>query len=108
MQLRLFRHFVPISVALLASSDALLITGAFYQLLSDSEVRPPIVFGISSFTVQFAAGLSVAAVTTMVSVGLYGHQTFMDFRVLFSKLTVAFLLVLMLISFSASYWREGL
>src|SRR6266581_8087974 len=108
MQLRLFRHFVPVSVVLLASSDALLITGAFYQLLSQSEIRPPIVFGISSFTAQFAAGLSMAAVTTMVSVGLYGHQSFMDFRILFSKIAVAFLLVLMLVSFSASYWREGL
>jgi sugar transferase (PEP-CTERM system associated) len=108
MQLRLFRHFVPVSVVLLASSDALLITGAFYQLLSESEIRPPIVFGISSFTAQFAAGLSMAAVTTMVSVGLYGHQSFLDFRILFSKIAVAFLLVLMLVSFSATYWREGL
>jgi len=108
MQLRLFRHFVPVSVVLLASSDVLLITGAFYQLLSGSEIHSPIVFGFSSFAVQFAAGLSVAAVTTMVSIGLYGHQTFIDYRILFSKISVAFLLVLMLVSFSASYWREGL
>ena len=40
MQLRLFRHFVPLSVVLLASSDALLITGAFYQLLSPGDRRP--------------------------------------------------------------------
>src|SRR5215472_13636453 len=83
MQLRLFRHFVPVSVVLLASSDALLITGAFYQLLSASEIGAPIVLRISSFTVQFSAGLAVAAVTAMVSVGLYGHQSFVDFRPLF-------------------------
>ena len=46
MQLRLFRHFVPVSVVLLASSDALLITGAFYQLISSSEVSTPIVLGV--------------------------------------------------------------
>ena len=46
MQLRLFRHFVPLSVVLLASSDALLITGAFYQLLSASEIGVPIVLRI--------------------------------------------------------------
>ena len=108
MQLRLFRHFVPVSVVLLASSDALLITGAFYQLISSSEVSTPIVLGISSFSAQFSAGLSVAAVTAMLSVGLYGQQSFMDFRLLFSKIVVASVLVLMLVSFSATYWRDGL
>jgi sugar transferase (PEP-CTERM system associated) len=108
MQLRLFRHFIPVSVVLLASSDALLITGAFYQLLSASENGTPIVLRASSFTAQFSAGLSVAAVTAMVSVGLYGHQSFVDFRLLLSKIAVATILVLMLVSFSAAYWREGL
>ena len=108
MQLRLFRHFVPVSVVLLASSDALLITGAFYQLLSQAETGTPIVLRASSFTAQFSAGLSFAAVTAMVSVGLYGHQSFMDFRLLFSKIAVATILVLLLVSFSATYWREGL
>src|SRR5271169_4739132 len=108
MQLRLFRHFVPVSVVLLASSDALLITGAFYQLLSSSEVGTPIVLGASSFSAQFSAGLSVATVTTMLSVGLYGQQSFMDFRLLFSKIVVASVLVWMLVSLSATYWREGL
>src|SRR5437763_14785527 len=108
MQLRLFRHFVPISVVLLASSDALLITGAFYQLLSSSEVVMPIVLGASSFSGQFSAGLSVATVTTMLSVVLYGQQSFMDFRLLFSKIIVAAVLVLMLISLLSTYWREGL
>ena len=108
MQLRLFRHFVPVSVVLLASSDALLITGAFYQLLSESEIGTPIVFGASSFNAQFSAGLSFAAVTAMVSVGLYGQQSFMDFRRLFSKIAVASILVLLVVSFSATYWREAL
>src|SRR5215831_6874400 len=108
MQLRLFRHFVPVSVLLLASSDALLITCAFYKLLSRPEVGTPIVLGASTFSAQFAAGLSVAAVTAMVSVGLYGQQSFVDFRLLFSKILVASILILLLISFSATYWREGL
>ena len=108
MQLRLFRHFVPVSVVLLASSDALLITCAFYKLLSHSEIGTPIVLGASSFSAQFSAGLSVAAVTTMVSVGLYGQQSFVDFRLLFSKILVASILVLLLVSLSATYWREGL
>jgi sugar transferase (PEP-CTERM system associated) len=108
MQLRLFRHFVPASVVLLASSDALLITGAFYQLLSHSEIGTPLVLGVSSFSAQFSAGLSAAAVTAMVSVGLYGQQSFLDFRLLLSKIVVASILVLMLVSFSATYWRDGL
>ena len=108
MQLRVFRHFVPVSVVLLASSDALLITGAFYQLLSRAETGTPIVLGASSFSAHFSAGLSVATVTAMLSVGLYGQQSFMDFRLLLSKIVVASILVLMLVSFSATYWREGL
>jgi sugar transferase (PEP-CTERM system associated) len=108
MQLRLFRHFVPVSVVLLASSDALLITGAFYQLLSESQIGTPIVLDASGFNAQFSAGLSLATVTTMVSVGLYGQKSFMDFRLLFSKIAVASLFVLMLVSLSATYWREGL
>jgi sugar transferase (PEP-CTERM system associated) len=108
MQLRLFRHFVPVSVVLLASSDALLITGAFYQLLSASELSTPIVLGVSSFNAQFSVGLSFATVTAMVSVGLYGQQSFMDFRLLLSKIAVASILVLTLIYLSATYWREGL
>src|SRR6266478_1023661 len=108
MQLRLFRHFVPVSVLLLATSDALLFTGAFYQLLSESEFGTPIVLGASSFNAQYSGGLSFAAVTAMVSVGLYGQQSFMDFRLLFSKIAVASILVLMLVSLSATYWREGL
>src|SRR6266852_9848371 len=108
MQLRLFRHFVPVSVVLLASSYALLITGAFYQLLSASEIGVPILLRASTFAAQFSAGLSVAAVTSMISVGLYGHQSFADFRLLLSKIAVATILVLMLVSFSAAYWREGL
>src|SRR5438876_1758704 len=108
MQLRLFRHFVPVSVVLLGSSDALLITGAFYQLLSTSEISTPILLRASTFAAQFSAGLAIAAVTAMVSVGLYGHQSFVDFRLLLGKIAVATILVLMLASFSAAYWREGL
>ena len=106
MQLRLFRHFVPISVVLLVSSDALLITGAFYQMLSQSAGTAPLVFGITSLPAQLAAGLSIAAVATMVSVGLYGEQSFVDFRLLLGKIAVAFVLVLMLVLVSATYWRR--
>ncbi len=108
MQLRLFRHFVPISVVLLVSSDALLITGAFYEMLSQSSGSTPLIFGVASFPAQFSAGLSAAAIAAMVSVGLYGEQTFVDFRLLISKIAVAFVLVLMLVLVSTTYWRAGL
>lgn len=108
MQFRLFRHFVPASVVLLVSLDAVLITGAFYQMLSQPGETPPLVFGVTSFPAQFAAGLSIAAVATMVSVGLYGEQSFVDFRLLLSKIAVAFVVVLMLVVVSAAFWRDGL
>ena len=108
MQLRLFRHFVPVSVVLLVAFDALLITGAFYQMLSQSEGTAPLVFGVTSLPAQLAAGLSIAAVVTMISLGLYGEQSFVDFRLLLSKIAVAFVLVLMLVVVSATYWRDAL
>ncbi len=108
MQLRLFRHFVPVSVVLLVSSDALLITGAFYQMLSQSGPTNPLVFGDTSLRTQLAAGLSAAAVATMISVGLYGEQSFVDFRQLLSRIAVAFVLFLMVVIACAAYWRDGL
>jgi sugar transferase (PEP-CTERM system associated) len=108
MQLRLFRHFVPVSVVLLVSFDALLITAAFYQMLSQSGGRGPLVFGVASLPAQLAAGLSLAAIAAMIAVGLYGEQSFVDFRQLLSKIAVAFVLVLFLVVISAAYWRDGL
>ncbi|MGH7116188.1 MAG: hypothetical protein ACREE9_17065, partial [Stellaceae bacterium] len=108
MQLRLFRHFVPVSVVLLVSSDTLLITAAFYQMLSQSNGNTPLIFGVSSFPAQLAAGLSIAAVAAMISVGLYGHESFVDFRQLVSKIAVAFVLVLILVAASTALWRAEL
>jgi sugar transferase (PEP-CTERM system associated) len=108
MQLRLFRHFVPVSVVLLVSFDALLITGAFYQILTPSGAGGPLVFGVTTLPAQLALGLSLAAVAAMISVGLYGEQSFVDFRLLLSRIAVAFVLVLLLLVICASFWREGL
>jgi sugar transferase (PEP-CTERM system associated) len=108
MQLRLFRHFVPVSVILLVSFDALLITGAFYQMLSQAGGSVPLVFGVTSLPAQLAVGLSVAAVAAMVSVGLYGEQAFVDFPQLLSRIAVAFVLVLALVLMSATYFRADL
>ncbi|MGH7048873.1 MAG: TIGR03013 family XrtA/PEP-CTERM system glycosyltransferase [Stellaceae bacterium] len=108
MQLRLFRHFVPVSVVLLITSDAVLITAAFYQMLSQSNASSAQIFGVASFPAQLAAGLSLAAIIAMVSIGLYGPQSFIDFRLLLSRVAVAFVIVLMLVVISAAYWREGL
>jgi sugar transferase (PEP-CTERM system associated) len=108
MQLRLFRHFIPLSVILLVSSDALLITGAFYQMLSQSGGSATLALGLTSLPAQLAAGLSVAAVAAMISVGLYGEPDFLDIRLLLGKIAAAFVLVLMLVLVAAAYWREGL
>ncbi|MBV8739999.1 MAG: TIGR03013 family PEP-CTERM/XrtA system glycosyltransferase [Alphaproteobacteria bacterium] len=104
----MFRHFVPVSVVLLVSSDALLITGAFYQMLSQSGPTNPPIFDDTSLHAQLAAGLSAAAVTTMISVGLYGEQSFIDFRQLLSRIAVAFVLFLMVMIACATYWHDGL
>ncbi len=107
MQLRLFRHFVPVSVVLLISSDALLITAAFYQMLSQSNGNTPLLLGVSSLPARLSAGLSITAVTAMVAIGLYGQQSFVDFRLLISKIAVAFVLVLILVVASTAYWGDG-
>ena len=108
MQLRLFRHFVPVSVVLLVSSDALLITGAFYHMLSQAGAGSNSVFGVSRFSAQFAAGLSVAAVAAMLSVGLYRQDSFLSFRLLIVKLAVVSGIVLAAGVMAAAWWRDGL
>ncbi len=106
MQLRVFRHFIPLSILLLASSDALLIAAAFYALLLYSGIETAIVPGITGFSAQLSAGLSFASVTAMLFLGVYGQQSFVDLRLWFSKIAAASLLVLLLVSFSATYWRD--
>lgn len=108
MQLRLFRHFIPVSVVLLVSLDALLITAAFYQMLSQPGGNSGLIFDASSYAAQLAAGLSVVAIGAMISVGLYGEQSFVDFRLMLSKIAVAFVVVLLVVLVSASYWRAWL
>ncbi len=108
MQLRLFRHFIPISVVLLVSSDALLITAALYQMLSQAGDAGLLVFGLSSFPAQLSAGFALAAIAMMVSIGLYGEQTFVDVRLLISRISVAFVLVLLVVAVAVKYWRAGL
>jgi hypothetical protein len=76
--------------------------------LSAPEFATPIVQHAISFPAQCSAGLSAAAVTAMVSVGLYGQQSFLDLRLLLSKVAVAAIMVLVLLYFSAKYWRSGL
>ena len=108
MQLRVFRHFIPLSILLLASSDALLIAAAFYALLLYSGIQAALVPGIIAFSAQLSAGLSFASVTAMLFLGVYGQQSFVDLRLWLSKIAAASLLVLLLAFLSATYWRDVL
>jgi sugar transferase (PEP-CTERM system associated) len=104
MQLRLFRHFVPISVVLLVSSDALLIAGAFYHMLSQTGAGSATGFSPT----QLSAQLTAATVVAMLSVGLYRQDSFLSFRVLAAKLGVVSGIVLAAAALAAAWWRSGI
>ena len=107
MQLRLFRHFVPVSIVLLASSDGLLITAAFYQMLERPGVGSSVVRAVSHFPGPLAAGLALVSVAGMIALGLYTQQSFVDLPLLASKIAVAFIFVLLSVLVAVSYWRDG-
>jgi sugar transferase (PEP-CTERM system associated) len=107
MQFRLFRHFIPASVVVLASSDALLITAAFYHMLARPAAGPVALFAVARLPIPLSVGLSVAAVAVMIAIGLYAHQSFVDFRLLAGKIAIAFIVVLVLVLVALSYWRNG-
>jgi sugar transferase (PEP-CTERM system associated) len=91
--LRIFGHFVPVPAVLLGIAEILLVAAAVYF------VAPPIVpqeflqVGLHAVQARFALGLSLIAGVSMMAVGLYNYDVFLDTRVMVIKVVMALTLV---------------
>src|SRR4051794_11531140 len=102
MMLRVFRHFIPASVLLLALCEAMLIFIVWnFSLFSGRVVSDTrIVAG------EPALVLALLAICVMALSGLYHNKAFADFRVMAIQIAIAFVALLGIVSVYDLYFQE--
>jgi sugar transferase (PEP-CTERM system associated) len=90
--LRIFGHFVPASSLGLAIAELVLMTGAVYLVVEPNVGFPGTGLHFSAVPVQLSCLTAVLAVLTMVALGLYSHDVFLDYRGMIIKIILAFTL----------------
>jgi sugar transferase (PEP-CTERM system associated) len=88
--LRIFGHFVPAPALALGFSEALLLAAAFYLVNAPAEAFH---FRLVPMPAEISLGVAVLTVTTMVAVGLYHHDVFLDPRLMAIKAVTALVLL---------------
>ena len=97
--------FVPIRTLALLLSEILAMSLAFYLFAAPADgrtVAPAAFFGISA---QFSVLLAVLTMLTMVAVGLYNHDAFLDYRSMLARSALALALEAPVI-FAASFFYK--
>jgi sugar transferase (PEP-CTERM system associated) len=103
MMLRVFRHFIPASVLLLALCEAMLIFFVWnFSLFSGIDVVP----NTRTITGEPALGLALLAVCVMALSGLYHNKAFADYRILAIQIAIAFVALLGIVSVYQLYFQE--
>ncbi len=91
MMLRVFRHFIPASVLLLALCEVILIFFVWnFSLFNEFGVGP----NAYTITGEPALGLALLAVCVMALSGLYHNKAFADFRIMAIQIAIAFVALL--------------
>ena len=102
MMLRVFRHFIPASVLLLALCEAMLIFFVWnFSLFSGIDVVPD-----ARRHGRAGAGLALLAICVMALSGLYHNKAFADFRVMAIQIAIAFVALLGIVSVYELYFQE--
>jgi sugar transferase (PEP-CTERM system associated) len=96
--LRIFGHFVPVPALALGLCEAALLACAFYLVTAPAEAAA---FHFVAAPAQVSFGVTALAILTMVSVGLYHHDVFLDPRLMAVKAAAALLLLLPLAGVAA-------
>jgi hypothetical protein len=105
MMLRVFRHFIPASVLLLALCEAMLIFFVWnFSLFSGLDV----VSGAHILTSEPPLVLALLAICVMALSGLYHNKAFADFRIMAVQVAIAFVALLVIVSVYDLYFRETL
>jgi sugar transferase (PEP-CTERM system associated) len=103
MMLRVFRHFIPASVLLLALCEAMLIFFVWnFSLFSGIDV----VSGARVVTGEPALVLALLAVCVMALSGLYHNKAFANFRIMAIQIAIAFVALLGIVSLYDLYFQE--
>lgn len=104
MVLRIFRHFVPVSLLLLGVSEFLVITIAWSWDLAGSALAAPNLGGVlQSPTLR----LAILAGITMAIAGLYQSKALLDFRIMVVHLLVGLVFLTPIIIIGVLYWRDA-
>ena len=103
MMLRVFRHFIPASVLLLALCEAMLIFFVWnFSLFNGIEV----VSDHRAATGEPALVLALLAICVMALSGLYHNKAFADFRIMAIQVAIAFVALLGIVSVYDLYFQE--
>src|SRR4051794_29548820 len=103
MMLRVFRHFIPASVLLLALCEAMLIFFVWnFSLFNGIDV----VSDARVVTGEPALILALLAICVMALSGLYHNRAFADFRIMAVQIAIAFVALLGIVSAYDMYFQE--
>src|ERR1044071_6306389 len=103
MMLRVFRHFIPASVLMLALCEAMLIFFVWnFSLFSGIGA----VSDARLVTGEPALVLALLAICVMAMSGLYHNKAFADFRVMAIQIAIAFVALLGIVSAYDLYFQE--
>ena len=105
MLVRIFRHFVPVSVILLALIEITLIAIIWHWYLSTNPS-----FGIPSvnFLESPSLRLAIIAGLAMLISGLYQNKTFIDYRTLAAHLILGLVFLIPIAAFGYVYWDDSI
>lgn len=103
MMLRIFRHFVPLSLLLLIVCELCLVNVVWYFDFSNISF---IKIGVAGWIGSPTFRMSVLAAMMMVIAGLYHSRTLVNYRVMMAHLLIAAIFMTPLIAVGILYWRN--
>jgi sugar transferase (PEP-CTERM system associated) len=87
--LKLRGVYVPVRTLALLLSEVVLMSLAFYVFVTPVEVHLPGTIGTVGLAARFSLLLAVLTILTMVAVGLYNHDAFLDYRSMLARILLA-------------------
>ena len=101
---RIFRHFVPVSVILLAFFEILAIFLALHFYLSDRPIHDAQIYDLVRSP---AFRLAMVAGAVMILSGLYHTDVFIDYRVMAIQISITFVLLIPVAIIFTYFFRHG-
>jgi sugar transferase (PEP-CTERM system associated) len=105
MMVRVFRHFVPVSIVLLAVSEVSIITVAWYFYLAGN---PFSVEKLIDVVQSPTLALALAAGGAMIITGLYNDKVFADYRSLAIHIAISLIFLCPIAVAGWLYWQHAL